>query len=126
MAALCLGLLTGCEDSGRQFTEVSGTVTYRGAPVPGGTLLLQPGSGRAVVTMIDRNGRYEVGAPAGNYQVAVVSTAEIPEGVDPWKSKVRLPAPLVPERFGRTETSGVSFSVPERDSDSRTIDISLD
>ena len=124
--ALGLVMLIGCENHSQQFTEVSGSITYRGDMVPGGTILLQPASGRAIVAVIDEAGQYEVEAPAGTYLVAVVSTTEIPEGVDPWKSAVRLPAPIVPGKYGRTETSGVSITVPTSGSERETIDISLD
>ena len=74
-------------------------------------MLLQPSSGRAIVGMIGENGRYKVSVPRGIYRVGVVASTRIPENVDPWKSKVKLQPPMVPEKYGRPETSGTSITV---------------
>jgi hypothetical protein len=127
-ASRCLVLLTmtalaGCGGSGdgTQF-EVTGTVTYQGKIVPSGTVLFQPGSGKAIVAVIDEEGRYEMLAPSDTYQVAVVSSAGIPDDVDPWQANVKLPPPLVPAKYGRPETSGTKVTVA---ADNTTLDISL-
>lgn len=118
-------LVVGCSNKERDLISISGKATYRGKVVPGGTILLQPSAGRAIVAAIDETGGYQAAVPAGDYKVAVVSSAPIPEGVDPWKGNIKLPPPLVPEKFGRTETSGKSITVVADATEKPTIDIDL-
>jgi hypothetical protein len=53
--------------------EVSGKVTYRGAPVPGGTVQIVPTGGGAPLTMaLHSDGTFRTGSvPFGEYRVAV-------------------------------------------------------
>jgi hypothetical protein len=118
-------LVVGCTHKDGPLVSISGRVNYRDKAVPGGTVLLQPESGKAFVAAINETGRYGASVPAGTYKVAVVSSAAIPEGVDPWKGKAKLPPPVVPDNFGRTETSGVSIVVRAHTSEAQTIDINL-
>jgi hypothetical protein len=127
-AAYCVGLaavitFAGCgrSDDATQ-VDLEGAVAFDGKAVPGGTLLFQPQSGKAIIAVIDENGRYKTSAPIGQYQVAVVASTSIPDEVDPWKRNTKLPPPLVPDRFGRPETSGTSVNVSL---DNKQLDITL-
>jgi hypothetical protein len=120
LLALVIG--TGCTAKSNSAIDITGTVAYRGKPIPGGTVLLQPNSGRAIVAVIEQDGRYKTSVPSGSYRVGVVSSSGIPDDVDPWKSKVKLPQSSVPDKYGRPETSGMSVTVA---TDNTKVDISL-
>ena len=123
IAAFALMPMVGCwESAGEHHLDVEGTVRYRGDVVKGGMILFQPHVGQAITSTIDPEGRFRMAAPAGTYQVAVVSSAGIPDDVDPWKLNVKLPPPQVPSRFGRPETSGTSVEVAP---DKTTLTIAL-
>jgi hypothetical protein len=70
--AVCLALLVaGCSSRG----TVSGTVTYRGKPVPSGNVTFVPERGPAVTAVID-GGKYTAeNVPAGPAKVAVTSVS---------------------------------------------------
>ena len=58
-----VALAVGCQGQGDQGHRIHGTVTYRGEPVPAGTLMLEPDSskgnvGRAAVLAI-RHGKFD-------------------------------------------------------------------
>lgn len=118
-------LAIGCAGNDQQLVNISGKATYRGKAVPGGTILLQPGSGRAFVAAIDETGRYAASVPVGNYKVAVVSSTAIPEGTDVWKANTKFSSPMVPDKFGRPETSGTNITVTSEDGEKPIIDINL-
>jgi hypothetical protein len=69
---VCLVLLTaGCGSRG----TVSGTVTYKGAPIPSGNVTFVPEKGGAVTAVIE-DGKYTAeNVPAGPATIAVTSVA---------------------------------------------------
>jgi hypothetical protein len=84
--------LAGC---GPGRGEVTGKVTYKGAPVPGGLLTFRPADPRqnSVPAELSQSGTYSVVLPAGEVTVTVDNTglAPAPEMV------VEPPVPLPPE-----------------------------
>ncbi len=80
IAAVCLTaplLLAGCGDSGPKRVEVSGVVTWKGAPVKSGTVTFLPpsGTGGAAGGASIQDGQFRVpesvGLTPGEYKVAV-------------------------------------------------------
>jgi len=74
LSSLVLLLVAGFGCSGKKSVEISGKVTYKGAPVTGGQITFEPasGSGTAGKGSIDAKGNYKVsGAPVGDVKVVV-------------------------------------------------------
>jgi hypothetical protein len=75
--SILIGLLvvagTGCGERGR----VSGTVSYRGRPLPDGTVVLLASDGRAYHGQIGSDGRFAIPeVPSGETHVAISSLVE--------------------------------------------------
>lgn len=114
--------LYGCFGGGGAKPEtvhVSGTVTYRGAPLSKGQVtFIKKGGGdaRPAIGIIDENGRYEMssygdrdGVVPGEYDIVVVSLG--PELSDEDYGKGLERKSLIPKRYGSVVTSGLSIAV---------------
>ncbi len=64
-------LLAGCSDSLQQRAEVSGTVTYRGKPLPGGIVTFISDKGFQNSATIDENGHYTISVGIGSNKITV-------------------------------------------------------
>jgi hypothetical protein len=64
-------LLVGCSDSLQQQAEVSGTVTYRGKPLPGGIVMFISDKGFQNSATIDENGHYTILVSVGSNKITV-------------------------------------------------------
>ena len=102
-------LAAGCGGRGPSQYAVHGTVTYRGKPVPTGNVMFVPESGVAAAASIGSDGTYRLMAAAGKHRVVVTAVPVPPPGANP--TNYKPPAPLVPPKFGRPETSGLVVEV---------------
>jgi hypothetical protein len=102
-----LVLLGGCREAGPPLVPVSGLVTYRGKPLPRGTVSLRPtqaGAWDQPTGSIDASGRYVVytqgrkGAPPGDYVVVVMAT-DAP-AANEGAAHPTLPQSIIPARYG--------------------------
>lgn len=119
LAAAPLALLPmGCGNSGPPMARVSGTVTYKGKPVPKGTVSFAAmAEGRRNATgQLDANGHYQLqtenpgdGAELGDYQVAFFSHDEPLLDYTP-KVPVKVER-LIPEKYENPKTSGLKRTV---------------
>ncbi len=106
--------------------RVSGRITYKGEPVPGGTVFFSPEEAgkRGAQGPIDSDGNYTLGtfdtgdgAPAGRHRVSVV--AQGPDKPIPAKMKGKMMEedmqgtgdPLVPRKYFSAESSGLTAEV---------------
>ena len=106
-------LLAGCGDEELATYPVQGRVTFRGEPVPTGSVMFIPAQGPAAATTIAPDGSYELQAVAGRHTVTVVAQQRWPAGFDP-ASAARdwvPPPPLVPAKYNRPATSGLVVEV---------------
>ena len=127
-------LLAGCSSDGKpQPVPVSGTVLYKGQPVPGAQVVfLSKGTSPAAVGNTDDGGNFslstydeEDGAVPGDYSVTVVKM-QGSAGADPnapfdpvadMEAAARNTAPpppaksLLPTKYGAAATSGLQFTV---------------
>ncbi len=76
LSAFALGLaVLGCGPSEPRRNPVSGTVTWKGQPIKGGTINFRSDDGKHVGTGTIADGKYEIpavsGLPAGKYAVAI-------------------------------------------------------
>jgi hypothetical protein len=115
-AALALGL-SGCGDDRIKTVPVKGTVTYKGKPVPNGTVMFTPLAGGPTATgELHKNGTYTLttykhgdGAAVGQYKVVVVAMEDtsnrLPEDRNP------LPPPIVPDKYTSIATTDLQADV---------------
>jgi hypothetical protein len=121
LAILCAVSL-GCGDKGRIETyRATGSVEYMdGQAIESGSVLFVATDGQPPARAMINNGRFTLGtyeesdgAAAGSFQVAVL--LEPPADYDP--DAGRAP-PTADTKYGRPETSGLSFEVaPDADND---------
>lgn len=118
LAAACLAslaLLGGCGEPRPRTAPVRGAITYRGAPVPHGTVMFQPAHGPAATGEI-RKGHYVLmtyregdGAVLGSHRVTVIAledqSGRLPEDRSP------LPPALVPLEYSFPDRSGLTAEV---------------
>ena len=130
VAALIVAVLLGC--SGSTKTAVSGTVSYKNAPVTGGSITLTPRAAGASTysIFIKADGTFLTNEiPPGQYQVAVstdnVAAAVAPPGVKDYPLPGGGDTPkkvTIPDNFKSAATSGITWNVQ---SGSQTLPIDL-
>ena len=115
---LCAVIATGCEQGGPKMVQIEGKVTYKGKPVPRGTLSLFAETKKGNQSMevpigIIEDGYYHVktrtkdGATPGWYQVSVNAAKQI-NPKDPYFTDW-----LVPEKYSNPKTSKLEMEVVE-------------
>ncbi len=127
---VCL-LVSGCGEGGPEMYSVEGTVTYQGKPLPLGTVMFVPESGPpSKPASIDAEGHYQLEAVAGKHRVQVVAIPEREGGrPDPTLeggydyTGVPDVEPLIPEKYGRFDTSGITVTVEARGKNAIPIDL---
>src|SRR5262249_45419644 len=98
--------VTGC---GPYTGSVSGTVTFKGKPLPGGMVTFSHSDGRFSYGKIAGDGSYSTpNAPAGEVKIGVATQPPLIPG-----SKVGPLGPYVPIpiRYKDAETSGLTFTI---------------
>lgn len=138
-----LGVWTGCggEPGLEGTTAVSGIVTYKGQPVEGASVTFSPasGQGRAASALTDAEGRFQLttlkagdGALPGSYQVTIAKTevqnAMTPEEAQAYfekhqKSPEVRQKELLPVKYKRPNTSGLSAEVTDGGENNFTFDL---
>ena len=117
---LLIGAISGCaEPLERPKTfPVAGKVTYKGQPVPRGTITFQPDQGQASVGEIQPDGTYRLttfvpgdGALPGHHRVLVIAstadTTKMPRSSPGWTP----PKALVPKKYNTLDTSRLQATV---------------
>jgi len=131
------GLLAGCGRSGSS-SSVTGSVTYKGKPVTGGTMLLH-GKDKVFPASLGPDGNYICpSVPAGEYTVTINTEGLKKNVVDPViggeeqklfenkdlaKARASIPAYVpIPGKYADAKTSGLTLTVG---SGSNTKDLQL-
>ena len=121
----------GCGRSDRPTYSVSGVVTYRGKPLPLGRVVFVPPDYRpSRPAAIGPDGRYQLEAVAGPNAVEVTALPIRPGRPDPNApggidyTGVPEVHSLIPERYGRHDTSGIQVVVEAKHSNQ--IDLPLE
>jgi hypothetical protein len=119
LGVICLSIPTGCSKS--QFPKtiaIQGHVTYRGKPVPAGTIGFNPTNpaNRPAAGQLDSNGVYRLasfrandGVMPGEYKITIQSFSSLPTAEDPNRPTVSR----VPRRYNNIAESNLKFTVPE-------------
>ena len=124
--ACAILVLSGCGPAAPSLVDVRGSVTFNGKPLPKGQIAFVPeGSGQPGLGYLSSEGTYRLmsggGRPGilpGTYRVSITAI----EGGSFEDETVRY---LIPERFRRLETSGLSAEVPADSRGGATFDFSL-
>lgn len=118
--ALLIAGLIGCGDGGPKTAPVHGRITYKGKPVPNGSIVFIPKSGPPASADIDSEGKYALktfkpgdGAVLGTHEVMITALQDM-KGRLP-EDRTPLPPPIVPSRYGSTSTSGLTAEVKDED-----------
>lgn len=130
MGLVALGCLAGCSGKGGggglKTVPVTGTVTYKGAPAAGATVMFSPaaGKGAAAVGVTDSQGNFKLraqggaeGAVPGSYRVTVFKTESAGATAEPVEAKIEgggapaKPADQLPAKYKSAETSKLTAEV---------------
>lgn len=115
----------GCGERVQTRGEVTGRVTLRGQPLPGGLVQFRHADrGHVTTARIEPDGRYEVitpqgkGLPPRTYQVSLLPPPLPAFGPNPTFSRTEAPAAprvptAIPARYRDPETSDLSLTVRE-------------
>jgi hypothetical protein len=114
---VALSFLAGCSSKrGLETAPVKGKITFKGKPLPNGTVMFVPGEGPAATGEIDKDGNYRLttystgdGAVLGNHKVSITALADIGTALPEQRNP--LPPSLVPDKYLSHETSGLTFEV---------------
>lgn len=116
----CLILLVGCA---APTGEVSGKVTYKGQAVTNGSINFDmKGQGIGQQAKLDANGAFtlEKPMPVGTYQVFYAPPT--PEPQPPGKGPPAAIKSMMPEKFYKAESSGVTVDVKAGKNDNITVE----
>jgi hypothetical protein len=119
-ALALVALAAGCHEDHPPLLPVSGKVTYRAAPVSGGTIVFAPDASRGchgpiALGEIERDGTYRLrtndvpGAAPGWYRVTVASVA--PVSVQLPGQPYSIPTSPLPERYRDPDLSNLRCEV---------------
>ncbi len=78
-------IFAGCDSGGPERTTITGCVTYRGEPIPEGsiTFVAEDNAKKTSMSAAIEEGEYQLdalgGLPTGNYRVKIVATRELSE-----------------------------------------------
>jgi hypothetical protein len=100
---------------------VQGKVTYKGQPVPKGTVTFQSDGGQTATGEIQPDGTYRLGtfaagdgAVAGHHKVMIIANDADPTLMPGSSPGYKPPKDLVPAKYSKLETSGLE-AVVEKD-----------
>ena len=126
---VCLSLcLWGCGGGGRrpELTPVSGTVSYKGSPLPGVNVTFLPESGPSAFATTDGEGKFSLqtngaaGAVKGKHQISVAAAAIPPM---PGTAEAKKTADLTfPAKYSNPKTSELTATIP---TDSKPVELQL-
>lgn len=131
---LCtLLLLCGCGgERGPELAVVEGIVTYQGKPLRDANVVFISDNGPLAYGISDELGRFELatrgndGAVTGHGCITVVAVKQMFEG-DPEKMTSsqlkKMFVSVIPERYSRVETSGLTFDVNPKEKNVLTLDL---
>lgn len=125
---LGLAACWGCSRGGELPTApVTGKVTYKGKPVPSGTVMFVPEKGPAATGEIAKDGTYTLstyskndGAVLGKHKIAITALADMGDRLPEEQSP--LPPPLIPDKYLNQDTSGLTAEIKEGPN---TVDLDL-
>jgi len=90
LPALAIGLVVGCSGGNKNSASISGKVTYKGQPVPGGNVVFLS-EDATFNAALSKDGSYEVtNVPPGNMKVIIDTEVVNPAKNDPSKYGAKM------------------------------------
>ena len=123
--AVAIGPVTGCGGAGHDLAFDKGKVTYKGKPVPNGTVNFNPVDGNkpSASGKIQPDGSYTLetflgnrpsqGAVIGSHKVIIVAMQD-QEGILP-EQRAALPPPIVPSKYTHPNTTDLTAEVEKKE-----------
>ena len=115
-ASLVLAFFGGCGSDRMRTAVVLGKVTYKDKPVPNGTVMFVPEKGPPATGEIQADGTYRLkteghgdGAILGKHAVIIAALEDMSKRLP--EERTPLPAPIIPAKYERTVTSGLTADV---------------
>lgn len=119
-SCLFVCLLAGCGDKGPKTAVVHGTVTYKGKPVPNGSINFVPADGPAATGEIRSDGSYRLttfrkgdGAILGTHKVVIVAMQD--QSGQAVEAYTPLPPPIVPVKYTSLATTDLTAEVKDQE-----------
>ena len=116
-------LAAGCNDENAGLVPVKGKVTYKGKPVPNGTINFMPDAGRSAYGEIQPDGTYSLMAIPATHKVVVMALADTSNRLPEERSP--LPAPIVPNKYTHISTTDLTAKVEDKGSKPNEFDFEL-
>jgi len=122
---VAVGVIGGCGGSSQGLAVVKGKVTYKGKPVPNGTVNFNPVDGNkpSASGKIQPDGSYAMetylgsrpspGAVIGSHKVIIVAMQD-QEGILP-EQRAALPPPIVPSKYTHPNTTDLTAEVEKKE-----------
>jgi hypothetical protein len=125
LGVMLLAAAIGCGGNTPRTAAVSGTVTYKGKPLPNASVSFVPvkGDGRAASGVTNSAGRFDLGTFAaddgaipGSYRIGIIArgpdrppkAGEMGSGMP---GEMMPGDPLIPQKYFTPETSGLTWEV---------------
>ncbi len=114
LSLLLSGLLVAAVGCGAKGT-ITGTVTYKGTPIPTGTIMFVPDNGSPSVTTAITDGKYTAEkVAAGPAKIGITSTFVDPHSISPMQKMMQKgkggPPPEAPEAARKAFEAGAQAS----------------
>jgi hypothetical protein len=125
MLSLLLLLAMGCGSGGDGLAVVKGTISYKGKPVPNGTVNFLPDDGNkpSATGEIQPDGSFSLqtflgsrpspGAVIGKHKVVIVAMQDMASRLP--EERIPLPPPIVPIKYTSPATSDLTAQVENKE-----------
>src|SRR5262245_21575967 len=125
LVAAVLPVAIGCNGSGEGLAKVKGKITYKGKPVPNGTVNFLPDDGNkpSATGEIQPDGSYALKTTAGNrpsdgavigkHKVMIVAMQD--QGSLLPEQRAALPPPIVPAKYTHPNTTPLTAQVEDKE-----------
>jgi hypothetical protein len=112
--------VAGCTRSDEKQAEVSGKVTYKGKPVPGGRIIFVSAKGYNSTSVISPQGEYQLKAPIGEVKIGVDNhmlnkndpTLNEKKAYLEKKGRLKPKGPLAERQSSKQEITGTYVPLP--------------
>jgi hypothetical protein len=112
LIALVVAALAGPTPAAAQAPQkgsVEGKITFKGKPLPGGTITFHPEKAGPITATINQDGTYAArNVPAGAVKVSIETESARPK---PGQPPVRFVP--IPKKYAKPDTSGLTFRIVE-------------
>lgn len=121
LVLVCWGTGASAEDAPAKTATVTGKVTFRGQPLPRGTVAFHPEKGKPIKAKLQEDGTYEAKkVPVGKVRLTVETESLKPAPRKPPAPGGKPPAPPAPAPAGKY------IPIPVKYADPRTSGLTLD